>query len=196
MKQAILFAVCFTATCSIFARTPVPAANYPIDSTRKPARTIHKNDIPSLDIMLTEIIQTTGLQTSFELQPADVRNIEAIISHKKRIIRYNPDFIEWINNATRDKWSSLFLLAHEIGHHLNGHTMHKGGSKPALELEADEYAGFVLNQLGATLEEAQEVMFYIAGEKSSKTHPARLARMNAIREGWVRSSQESVVGSH
>ena len=38
----------------------------------------------------------------------------------------------------------MTLLAHEVGHHLNGHTIHRGGSTPELELEADEFAGFIL----------------------------------------------------
>ena len=83
------------------------------------------------------------------------------------------------------------MLAHEVGHHLNGHTIRRSGSKPRLELEADEFAGFVLYKLGATLEQSQEVMKYIAGAKPSKTHPARDARMIAIYKGWSKAAQNA-----
>jgi Zn-dependent protease with chaperone function len=84
----------------------------------------------------------------------------------------------------------MALIAHEMGHHLNGHTLHRGGSEPALELEADEFAGFVLRKLGATLREAQEVMYLISGSQSSATHPARNDRMLAIEKGWTREMNE------
>ena len=40
--------------------------------------------------MLQEIIGITGLQTDFELKEANVLNIEASVSHRKRFILYNP----------------------------------------------------------------------------------------------------------
>lgn len=143
----------------------------------------------SIQDMLDDIMNVTGLQTNFELKAAKVLNIEASISHKKRLILYNPAFIEWVSRATNDKWGVIALLAHEIGHHLNGHTLKRSGSAPAVELEADEFAGFVLRRMGATLKEAQEVMIYIAKTQASATHPARSDRMEAIEKGWRRAVQ-------
>jgi hypothetical protein len=143
--------------------------------------------IPAPDQMLAQIIQVMGLQQNFELRQADVLNIEAAISHRKRLILYNPDYIKWLNSSTGDKWATMTLLAHEVGHHLNGHTIRKGGSRPQLELEADEFAGFVLARLGASLREAQEVMTFVASAAGSRTHPSRLARTRAIRKGWEKS---------
>lgn len=134
-----------------------------------------------------DIMKVTGLHANFELKTSHVRNIEAIISHRKRYIVYNPDFIEKVNTATAEKWGTIALLAHEIGHHLNGHTLKKGGSKPAVELEADEFAGFVLYRLGASLQQSQEVMYYIAGRKASTTHPGRVDRLEAIKKGWLKA---------
>ena len=82
----------------------------------------------------------------------------------------------------------MALLAHEVGHHLNGHTIRKGGSTPELELEADEFAGFILHKLGATLQQSQNVMNYIAKEKESKTHPSKDSRLSAIEKGWNKAS--------
>ena len=138
--------------------------------------------------MLAQIMQVIGLSPNFELKEAKVDNVEASISRRKRYILYNPEFIKWINGVTHDKWAGMMLLAHEVGHHLNGHTIRKGGSAPRLELEADEFAGFILHKLGATLEQSQNVMKYIAKEKKSHTHPARNSRLSAIEKGWNRAS--------
>ena len=138
--------------------------------------------------MLSEIMNVVGLTPNFELKAAKVNNIEASISHRKRYILYNPGYINWITTVTKDKWAAIALLAHEVGHHLNGHTIRRSGSKPKLELEADEFAGFVLYKLGASLEQSQEVMKYIAQTKASKTHPARNSRMLAIQKGWNKAA--------
>ena len=140
--------------------------------------------IPEASDLLRDIMRVTGLQQNFELKAADVMNIEASIQHKKRYILYNPEFISQLNQVSKNKWATTALLAHEVGHHLNGHTIRKGGSSKELELEADEFAGFILNKLGATLKQAQSVMLYVAKKEDSPTHPAQTKRMLAIAKGW------------
>ncbi len=145
-------------------------------------------NLPVAKEMLSEIMNIVGLTPNFELKEAKVNNIEASISHRKRYILYNPAFINWITDVTKDKWAAIALLAHEVGHHLNGHTIRKSGSKPKLELEADEFAGFILYKLGASLEQSQEVMKFIAQTKESRTHPGRNSRMLAIQKGWNKAA--------
>jgi len=137
--------------------------------------------------MVTKILDVSGLSANFEVRQGKVRNVEASISRKKRLIIYNPEFISDINAISQNKWAAVALFAHEIGHHLNGHTLSRSGSKPHLELEADEFAGFILHKLGATLQESQDVMNYIASVTASKTHPARMDRMEAIERGWEKA---------
>lgn len=184
MRQIILIALFLISAHLSFART---------QQGNNCQSSIAYSDTTTLSIsdarqMLTKIMDVLGLQADFELREAKVNNVEASIAHRKRYILYNPSFINWINNATKDKWAAIALLAHEVGHHLNGHTIKKSGSKPALELEADEFAGFVLYKLGASLEQSQEVMNYIANAEASRTHPARAARMIAIEKGWSRAA--------
>lgn len=145
--------------------------------------------------MLQDIIDITGLQTDIKLKEANVLNIEASISHRKRYISYNPTYIASLNKITRNKWAVMTLLAHEVGHHLNGHTIRKGGSTPELELEADEFAGFILQKLGATLQESQNVMHYISMAKESRTHPAKKSRLNAIEKGWNKAAAAEQVNT-
>ena len=179
MKQATVLAV-FIAVVSISFATPVNETKNYADTTSAKIEGIHE--------MLQEILSATGLQSDFELKEANVLNIEASISHRKRYILYNPTYITSLNNISKNKWAVMALLAHEIGHHLNGHTIRKGGSTPELELQADEFAGFILHKLGATLQQSQNVMHLIAKTKESKTHPSRNSRLLAIEKGWNKAS--------
>ena len=185
MKQATLLAI-FIATVSFNFASPI-SNNY---SSRAEISgdTTSMMKVSDMREMLQEIIDITGLQTDFELKEANVLNIEASVSHKKRYILYNPAYINSLNKITKNKWAVMALLAHEVGHHLSGHTMRKGGSTPALELEADEFAGFILHRLGATLQQSQNVMYYIAKAKASKTHPSINSRLLAIEKGWNKAS--------
>ena len=183
MKQATLLAVLIAVVCLGIAR-PVNFKNQAEVSHIDTVLT----KIPGIQELFHEVLNATGLQSNFELKQANVLNIEASISHRKRYILYNPSYIESLKNVTKDKWPVMALLAHEIGHHLNGHTIRKGGSNPALELEADEFAGFILHKLGATLKQSQNVMHFIAKTKESATHPGRSSRLIAIEKGWNKAA--------
>src|SRR6185312_2225684 len=89
----------------------------------------------------------------------------------------------------------IFILAHEIGHHLDGHTEAGLKSCPAIELEADQFAGFVLGKMGATLQQSQLAMYYISTIASSKTHPGRYDRLAAIEKGWNKAKVQKELAS-
>jgi len=134
--------------------------------------------------IIAEIIAVIGLKQNFEVMVGEVDNAAAVISNSKRYILYNPDFINRLNAAAGNRWASVSILAHETGHHLNGHTLEYIGSQPDKELEADEFSGFVLRRMGATLKEAQAAMKIAADYKKSLTHPGKEDRLIAIALGW------------
>ncbi|MFL9845731.1 M48 family metalloprotease [Flavobacterium rhizosphaerae] len=103
---------------------------------------------------VAEIMSVIGLKPNFELRVANVPNAAAVVIKNKRYILYNPKFMNQINKASGTNWAAISILAHEIGHHLNGHTLDNVGSRPQTELEADEFSGFVLRKMGATLPDA------------------------------------------
>lgn len=144
--------------------------------------------------IVQEIINVVGLKPRFELRAADIDNAAAVVYNGKRYILYNERFLAAINNAVRTDWGGVSIIAHEIGHHLNGHTLSRSGSNPADELEADEFSGFVLRKLGASLAEAQAAINLISDEETSSTHPGRSYRLAAISKGW-RSANEQLVAS-
>lgn len=192
MKQAILCAAFIAASTFVFGQSDMAGLRHPVKATASAVPDF--NSPGNAGQIVTLIMQVVGLQPDFKIKEAKVSNIEAVISHHKRYIYYNPAFINWLNTATGGKWAAIALLAHEIGHHLNGHTLGKSSNRLQLETEADEFAGFILARLGASLEEAQLVMNYIAKSEKSKTHPARKDRIAAIASGWNRAHfQEATI---
>ncbi|RYF75442.1 MAG: hypothetical protein EOO39_06935, partial [Cytophagaceae bacterium] len=65
------------------------------------------------------------------------------------------------------------------------HTLASGGNSHQKELEADRFSGFVLHQLGATLDESLIAIKTIGSMSASASHPGRMARLDAIRKGWT-----------
>lgn len=130
------------------------------------------------------IIDAVGLKTNFEIVPANIENAAAVVYGGKRYVLYNPVFIANLVKKTGTDWAAISVLAHEIGHHLNGHTVTARGSQPALELEADEFSGYVLRKMGASLAQSQAAMRTLASAAASRTHPGQYDRLTSIEKGW------------
>jgi ribosomal protein S19 len=139
----------------------------------------------SAEKVVQDIMSVIGLRANFELRAStDIPTAAAVIKKGSRYILYNPKFMNNIISATGNKWTAVSIMAHEIGHHLNGHTLDSETSKPATELEADEFSGFVLQKMGASLTDAQAAMAAIASLKGSHSHPPKNQRLSAIATGW------------
>jgi len=187
MKQAIILAALISVVFSCFAKSDINSTGCSKFYADSVSSSLNASE---MDQMLAEIINVAGLESDFEVKQANVLNMEASTAHRKKYILYNQDYITSLTNITKNKWGVMALLAHEVGHHYNEHTKRKGGSKPALELEADEFAGFILQKLGATLQQSQQVMHFIARTKESSTHPARSSRLLAIEKGWNKAAAQ------
>lgn len=137
-----------------------------------------------------EILDIQGIQ-NFIVQPANVPNAMATANQGNRFILYNPNFVQELKSSTGTNWAVYSVVAHEIGHHLLNHTATPGGSRPDLELQADEYSGFVMYKLHATLEQAQLAMSTISSDQASATHPGKRDRLAAIVKGWNKAKSLS-----
>ena len=152
---------------------------------------------PAPTDLIREITDVVGLKARFELRATrDIDNAAAVVYDGRRYLLYNPDFLSAVNRAGHSDWAGISILAHEMGHHLNGHTLRAGGSQPADELEADEFSGFVLRKLGASLAQAQSAMATVADDQGSATHPGRAPRLTAISQGWQRANGQIVASAH
>ena len=149
--------------------------------------------VPGPANVLREITGVVGLKPRFELRATtQVANAAAVVANGQRYLLYNPQFVAAVNRAGHTDWAGISILAHEMGHHLNGHTLRPGGSQPQDELEADEFSGFVLRKLGASLAQAQAALAAVTTDEGSATHPGRTPRLAAISAGWQRAESQLV----
>jgi hypothetical protein len=146
---------------------------------------------------VTRIMGYTGLPANFVVVSGPVPNAAAVIllddkRVPRRVIAFNPEFMKAAEaQAGGSPWGPISIMAHEIAHHLSGHTIVPGGSRPEIELEADKFSGYVLQKMGAPLAEAQRMIMTIGSSHGSATHPAKDQRAGSIRQGWIESCTQA-----
>lgn len=145
-----------------------------------------------IEKLVNKITSLIGLKPNFILIPCpDIKNAAALLYEDNlRYIIYDKAFLDEIAKNVKSNWSNTMILAHEIGHHLNGHTL-KSENKEVTrkeELEADEFAGFILGKMGATEKEAIAAMDGISHPDCDleyfSDHPCKEKRVEAIKTGW------------
>ena len=153
---------------------------------------------------LDKILNTIGASKNFVLTPCSEINNAAATSYKGiRYILYDKEFMQLINSKTND-WASLAILAHEVGHHINGHSVDvlllaadvvetkSLENKRKQELEADEFAGFVLARLGATSNEALAFTELLQEKDDTyDTHPTKSKRVASVIKGYTKAGGNS-----
>jgi len=131
------------------------------------------------------IVKYTGLTQNFQIvENTSIPTAIAYNKQKKRYIAYNPQFMLRVKDRTKSDWGAISVLAHEIGHHLSGHTLVTRRRDPQEELEADRFSGFILYKMGASLEEAKSCATLVE-LNPSETHPPKTERLVAITLGWL-----------
>lgn len=92
-------------------------------------------------------------------------------------------------------WVITAIYAHELGHILYEHIYGGGASSEwQREYDADWFAGYALCKLGATLEEAQAVFYYITDyqtEEYDNSHPSLSYRLEAVKSGFSKAGCKS-----
>lgn len=156
---------------------------------------------------LIKILSTVGVSQNFVMKEcSNVSNAAAIQVEGIRYIFYNPEWLSSINSNY--SYGGMFTLAHEVGHHVNGHTVDvvlvvndivnqkNLEERRQQELQADEFAGFVLAKLGASLSQTTSVINGITDDKNDtySTHPARSKRLLAIEKGYNKGKNNSIGG--
>jgi len=136
--------------------------------------------------VVDRILKPIGLMRNFKIiECTNTENCFATVMKGQRFIVYDAAFMQSIEEETETDWSAISIMAHEIGHHLQGHTIDGTGGQPQKELEADKFSGFVLHQMGASLDESMVAVRALGDEHATTTHPAKPARLEAVRKGWL-----------
>ncbi len=196
MLRPLALALALSASVAVSAQTAITIGgfcNFEGDGLDDVVYGFDSDD--DAEAAVREVTRYTGLRPNFTIRAANVPNAAAVIDGDsgQRLILYNQGFMRSVSERTNSDWSQVSILAHELGHHLQGHTLLAGGSRPPIELEADQFSGFVLQRMGATLDDALRAMRAIASEEGSETHPPRSARLAAITNGYIDSETLSGV---
>ena len=147
------------------------------------------------ETIIYKIMNLVSLPTNFEIKSSNVDNAAATILESdnllKRYILYNPKFLNRVKYKSGNEYSAWSILAHEIGHHLSGHTLGVNSSSHKQELEADEFSGYVMYKLGATLNQSKSAVNNFCDEQASISHPSKSLRLKAIEKGWINAKNNS-----
>lgn len=197
VKAALFLSVCLL-NAALAALPPALAAGVPIPGTFICNYTGQTGTLPNVicneatrsnghaERVVDRILRPIGLMRNFKVvECANTDNCFATVLKGQRFIVYDAAFMQTIEEETETDWSAISIMAHEIGHHLQGHTIDGTGGQPQKEIEADKFSGFVLHQLGASLDESLVAVRALGNERPTATHPAKPARIDAIRTGWL-----------
>ena len=149
-----------------------------------------------IEKLVLKITSLIGLKPNFILIPCPgIQNAAALLyDDKVRYIIYDKPFLDGIAKSVKTNWSNMMILAHEVGHHLNGHTLKRTNKEGARdeELEADEFAGFILGKMGATQLQTLAAMDGIPHPDCDleyfSDHPCKTKRLNALKIGWSKAT--------
>ena len=165
-----------------------------------PAQEFGFRSLGAAEDAAARIMEASGLRADFEIRVKEgsdnaVAGIALSCGNLRmcRVIEYDPEFLRYIERNT-DRWGPISVMAHEVAHHLQGHTVFGEGSTPPNELDADFYSGFILQQLGASLESAQATMRLIGDPIGSSSHPPQRERLQAIAMGWRKAAAAGAGG--
>jgi len=136
------------------------------------------------------ISNAIGVRPEFEILEADFSRggiAAAATRGTRRYVIYDKKWFTFEKNTVA--WYSVFILAHEIGHHIHGHTHGFKPSRHQGELDSDRFGGWIVARLGGRLDQALSFMPYLS-EAGSISHPPRGKRIEATIAGW-RAGRES-----
>jgi hypothetical protein len=196
MKKTFTLFLLFISYIGAFAQSEPKGFHLdkPINMTavlapKAPSTAIGFRSISEARTIINDIMDVVDIPQNFKVvSTTQIDNAAAVTYQGQRYILYNPSFINQLDNSANNNWASISVLAHEIGHHILGHTLDGRGSQIPKELEADEFSGLVLKRMGATLQQAQLAMQLISPDYASATHPGKNDRLTAIAKGWNSTS--------
>jgi len=145
----------------------------------------------NMNITIDNILNPIGLtRKNFIVKSCNnIENAIAIIYKNNRYIMMDEHFF---SSISKDNTIAYYLiLSHEIAHHLHGHTSdfenHSNSINQQQELECDYFAGFVLSNLGFSLDksisEANRLLFD-PNYNINSSHPPLSKRIESIKKGY------------
>lgn len=170
--------------------TLVNRACYFADADSIENKTQIKIDTPSCREIeqIQSIMEYAGLPQNFKIYRGNIDNALATVVDNQRLIIYNKDLFTTLDELSSSYWASLFIIAHEIGHHLANNISDDNNILQS-ELDADKFAGFILFRMGADSNQVTDAVAsnLISVSSDSKTHPAKMKRIEVVKKSWKES---------
>lgn len=196
MKNTILYHFVFLISSLLYGQNPICGIS-----------TFEKNFISCLQNGQTAnsinnnivklICEEIGIAPNFiYVNCPNIANAGAIINEYKNNARYIVfDNLYYTSLYKNNNYSSLFIIAHEIGHHLNGHTIPKDfenvNEVQKQELEADYFAGYILFKLGAKENDIITTINKFTEPTSNySTHPKNTLRIKYALKGYLNEANK------
>lgn len=142
--------------------------------------------------VIDKILRTVGLNRNFTIEQTNLEpSVTSIVVDGKAILRVNPAYLSAVSGNEED-WARILILSHEIAHLLLGHHMSVTTSSHIKELEADEFAGFILARCGASRTALESLAIRFFSVEETSVIPARAERLAALQSGWTRANGSEV----
>jgi|GEM_PF-5129785 len=178
----------------IAARQPSWSVGFDGQTFNNLLLTFEKDD--QIDNAILKILRPIGFESiynsgRFIVESAPIDIAQASIIDSRRYIFYNPQIVQ---NILDNDWRVIGVFAHELAHHLfiqnEGGPLDDGDLNINKELEADEWAGYILGYLNSTKEEAVSMLEYL---QNSEDFPISLSeRSSRITKGWDKAVENKL----
>jgi hypothetical protein len=134
--------------------------------------------------VVDEILRKIKINTEIEvfLVGNEGNCYATVLEESRRVIVADHHFLQKVNDTAGTQWAAISILAHEIGHHINGFSQKV--SRRQSEMEADYWSGYMLQKLGANKKAALQCIMVFGEEKDGFYYPNKYTRAGAITEGW------------
>lgn len=139
------------------------------------------------------LLEASGKKGNFILCPivkqdgafaASAPTMEGNVIFQGEFIGYNSYFMRSLRKDL-GYWGETAVIAHELGHHLLGHTLVSMDSNPTMELEADYFAGKLMQKVGSSLNDTLFLASQPFMQDGGNTHPSGQQRIDAYNAGWL-----------
>ncbi len=144
---------------------------------------VSEKEDPEATAIVTRVVNYSGIPQDFVVREANVENATAYYSGRRRYIFYSKKFLIDLKNSTKTDWAATSVLAHEIGHHIAGHTL-AAARRIQQEVDADYFSGFILCNMGASSDDATAAMKRFAPLEARDGYPSRGDRISSVTNGW------------
>ena len=188
----------------VHAESPqIPFCRFSLDdhewSNRGPqeyiARRVNpRNDSSGVTQVVRAINRSLSIHPDFDvfILKGD-NNAFATVANGRRILAIDVGFLDRLNREMGTEWSALSVIAHEVGHHIDGFSQ---GTPLRRELNADYWSGQVLQRLGSSRRAAERTILEIGSDYDTSTHPNKWDRARKISRGWTDASEGRIDYSH